>query len=97
MNEEVPKIIAWVKRARRRQQDARQYYEIDLHEFDYDEARQTLSELTSRLQEVHKSSPLVSKRAYKRAKKNIEKVSGQTYEVDVTNENRERRKRDIPS
>jgi hypothetical protein len=62
------------------QQDARQYCEVDLHKFQYDEARQMLSELTSRLQEVHKSSPLVSKRAYKKAKKNIE-GSGQSYDV----------------
>ena len=66
------------------QQDARQFYEIDLHKFAYDEARQTLNELTARAQEVNKSAPLVSKRAYKRAKKNIED-GGQTYEVDEGN------------
>ncbi len=63
------------------QQDARVFCEIDLHKLSYDEARQALNELIARAQEVHKSAPLVSKRAYKRAKKNIES-GGQSYEVD---------------
>ncbi len=63
------------------QQDARVFCEIDLHKLDYEEARQALSELIARLQEVHKSAPLVSKRAYKKAKKNIE-GGGQTYKID---------------
>lgn len=63
------------------QQDARVFCEIDLHKLNYEEARQALSELIARLQEVHKSAPLVSKRAYKKAKKNIE-GGGQTYEAD---------------
>jgi hypothetical protein len=63
------------------QQDARVFCEIDLRKFEYEEARQALSELIARLQEVHKSAPLVSKRAYRRGKKNVE-AGGQTYEVD---------------
>src|SRR5215475_4018557 len=63
------------------QQDARVYCEIDLHKLDYDAARQALSELIARLQEVHKAAPLPSRRAYKRAQRNIER-GGQAYDVD---------------
>jgi hypothetical protein len=63
------------------QQDARIFCEIDLFTLDYEQARQALSELVARLQEVHKSAPLPSKRAYRRAKRNIER-GGQRYDVD---------------
>ncbi|GAA4377279.1 hypothetical protein GCM10023088_36960 [Actinomadura verrucosospora] len=63
------------------QQDARVYCEIDLHKLEYEEARQALSELIARLQEVHKSAPLSSKRAYRRSRRNVDSGS-QTYKVD---------------
>lgn len=63
------------------QQDARTFCEIRLRKLEFDEAYQALSELIARLQEVHKSAPLVSQKAYKKASKNIEDGS-QTYEVD---------------
>src|SRR6266511_2461054 len=63
------------------QQDARVFYEIDVHAMGYEEARAALGELIARQQEVNKSAPIPSKRAYKRARRNIE-GGGQTYEVD---------------
>jgi hypothetical protein len=63
------------------QQDARVFYEIDVSTMGFDEARAALGELIARQQEVNKSAPIPSKRAYKRAGRNIES-GGQTYEVD---------------
>ncbi len=63
------------------QQDARVFYEIDVHTMGYEEARAALGELIARQQEVNKSAPIPSRRAYKRAGRNIES-GGQTYEVD---------------
>lgn len=72
------------------QQDARIFCEIRLPKLEYDEGYQALSELVARIQEVHTSAPLVSKRAYKRTKKNIE-GGGQTYEVDDDNTEKKNR------
>jgi hypothetical protein len=47
----------------------------------HEEARAALGELIARQQEVNKSAPIPSKRAYKRARRNIE-GGGQTYEAD---------------
>jgi hypothetical protein len=63
------------------QQDARVFCEIDLHKLDYEAARQALSELTARLQEVHKAAPLPSRRAYRRARWGIERGT-QKYQAD---------------
>jgi hypothetical protein len=64
------------------QQDARIFYKIRLPKMEYDEGFQALSELVARQQEVNKSAPLVSKRAYRRASKNISS-GGQTYETEA--------------
>src|SRR6266511_1073612 len=45
------------------QQDARVFYEIDVHTMGYEEARAALGELIARQQEVNKSAPIPSKRA----------------------------------
>lgn len=69
------------------QQDARVFYQVDLDEFEsYEEARAGLAELVARQQEINKSAPIPSKRAYKKAGENIE-GGGQTYEVDDGPEN----------
>jgi hypothetical protein len=57
------------------------FYEIDVHTMGHEEARAALGELIARQQEVNKSAPIPSKRAYKRARRNIE-GGGQTYEAD---------------
>ncbi|NEW72270.1 SLATT domain-containing protein [Streptomyces rhizosphaericus] len=63
------------------QQDARLFYKVDLQVHEYDEARAALGELVARQQEVNRSAPIPTKRAYRRAGKNIE-GGGQTYNVD---------------
>ncbi|MFD8395553.1 SLATT domain-containing protein [Streptomyces sp. NPDC059680] len=63
------------------QQDARVFYDIDLPAMEYGEARAALGELIARQQEVNKSAPIPTKRAYRRARKNIE-GGGQNYNVD---------------
>ncbi|MFD7168618.1 SLATT domain-containing protein [Streptomyces violascens] len=65
------------------QQDARLFYNVDLQILEYDEARAVIGELIARQQEVNKSAPIPSKRAYKRARKNIV-GGGQSYNVDDT-------------
>lgn len=66
------------------QQDSRIFCEIRLKKMEYEEGFQALSELVARLQEVHKSAPLVSKKSYEQAKKNIEGGS-QSYKADDNN------------
>lgn len=63
------------------QQDARIMREIDLLALSYDDARQRLTELVGRQQELNGTAPIPSRRLYKRAQRNIEE-GGQTYEVD---------------
>jgi len=61
---------------------ARQAREIDLQGWDLDEARSALAELTARRDEQNKTAEVVNKRAYRRAKQNIE-TGGQDYGVDA--------------
>ena len=63
---------------------ARQAREVDLPEMEIEDARNVLSELTARRDEQNKTAEPISRWAYLRAKKNIEKIGGQTYEADST-------------
>lgn len=63
------------------QQDARIFTKIDLDHLDEDKAREMLSGLAARLQELNATAEIPSAKARKRAKKNIEN-GYQNYEVD---------------
>lgn len=63
------------------QQDCRTFVEVDLDYVPVGEARQTLSKLIARHQELNATAEIPSKRARNRAKKNIDE-GGQTYEAD---------------
>jgi hypothetical protein len=60
---------------------ARQLLAVDLPRLDYDTARARLAELTARRDEINKTADMPSRRAYRRAKANIER-GGQQYGVD---------------
>ncbi|MGI5187159.1 SLATT domain-containing protein [Promicromonospora sp. CA-289599] len=64
---------------------ARQLRLIDLPTRDTTDARQDLSELTARMEEQNKAADPISRRAYRRAGKNI-KGGGQKYTADRRNE-----------
>ena len=61
---------------------ARQAREIDLPGSDLDEARSALAELAARRDEQNKTAEVPNRRAYRKAKKNID-AGGQTYEADA--------------
>ena len=63
------------------QQDCRIFLEVDLDHMPISEARETLAKLVARHQELNATAEIPSKRARKKAKKNIDE-GGQTYEVD---------------
>jgi len=63
------------------QQDCRVFIDIDAHRLPEQEARDELSSLVARLQELNATAEIPSKRAWARAKENVEKGS-QEYEVD---------------
>ena len=60
---------------------ARQAREIDLPEISIEEARAALAELTARRDEQNKTAEPPSRRAYKKASRNI-RQGGQKYEID---------------
>jgi hypothetical protein len=60
---------------------ARQLHAVDLPRLDYDTARTQLGELTARRDEINKTADITSRRAYRRAKANIER-GGQDYDAD---------------
>lgn len=62
---------------------ARQLRLIDLPTREATDARQDLSELTSRMEEQNKAADPISRRSYRRARKNID-GGGQTYRSDDT-------------
>jgi hypothetical protein len=63
------------------QQDARIFIDIDLPDMDIDEAREQLSKLVARHQELNATSEIPSKRSWKRGKRNV--VNGeQQYRAD---------------
>jgi hypothetical protein len=64
------------------QQDARIFLRIDLPRLDENGARERLSELVTRSQELNRESALPSDTAWKRAKANIE-AGSQKYEADT--------------
>lgn len=64
------------------QQDCRVFIEVDLEHKTTDEAREILSKLVARQQELNSAADLPSRRARKKGKKNVEDGS-QDYEVDV--------------
>jgi hypothetical protein len=61
---------------------ARRAGEVDLPWADLDDARQELGELSARMDEQNKTADPPGRRAYRRAKKNIES-GGQTYGTDA--------------
>jgi hypothetical protein len=63
------------------QQDVRIFLRIDLPKLDDEEARERLSELVSRSQQLNRESALPSDRAWKKAKAKIE-AGAQKYEAD---------------
>jgi hypothetical protein len=63
------------------QQDARIFRDIDLQRIEAEEARQILSKLAARLQELNATAEIPSRGAWRKAKKNVEK-GGQDYEAD---------------
>lgn len=67
------------------QTDARHLRLIDLPGLEITKARQALSELSARTDEQNRAAEPISKRAYRRAGKNIE-TGGQTYLVDTNGE-----------
>jgi hypothetical protein len=62
---------------------ARQTREIDLPYLEVGDARTMLAELTAGRDEVHKTTEPPSRRAYRRAARNIRKDGGQAYSVDA--------------
>lgn len=65
------------------QTEARQLLLIDLETLPFDQARNTLNELTARYAEVSATAEPVLRRAYRRAQRNIA-AGGQTHEIDIT-------------
>lgn len=63
------------------QQDCRNFIEVDLNYMAVDEARGVLASLVARHQELNATAEIPSRRARKKATKNIEE-GGQAYEVD---------------
>lgn len=63
------------------QQDARIFIDIDLDILPTDEAREVLSKLVARQQEINGTALIPSPKAYKQAKVNI-KSGGQNYKAD---------------
>ncbi len=61
---------------------ARQCREIDLPHLELEDARQQLAELTARRGEQNKTAEAPNRRAYKKAKRNIEGEGGQGYVAD---------------
>lgn len=61
---------------------ARRAREIDLPNQDFPDARAQLTELADLHDEINDAAPVISKRSYKRARKNIETEGGQTYRAD---------------
>ncbi|MDA8379363.1 MAG: SLATT domain-containing protein [Actinomycetota bacterium] len=64
------------------QQDARVFINIDLDALDIDEARTTLQGLVDRQQQLSREAVIPSKRAWNKAKKQVEGGS-QTYKADT--------------
>lgn len=65
------------------QQDARIFVQIDLDDLSDEDAREQLRTLVARQQELNATAEIPSKRAWKRAKRNVED-GGQTYAADQT-------------
>lgn len=63
------------------QQDTRMFLRIDLATLQIDDARSTLQELVDRLQQLNREAVIPSKKAWQRAKHQIESGS-QTYETE---------------
>ena len=65
------------------QQDATIARDVDLPRQGVDEARQALHELAARRQEVNAGATAIPRLAYRRARRNIEREGGQTYQADA--------------
>jgi hypothetical protein len=64
------------------QQDTRMFLQIDLDALTVEDARSTLQELVNRLQQLNRESVIPSKRAWTRARNQVE-AGSQTYEADT--------------
>lgn len=65
------------------QSAARRARNIDLPTQSFEQGRSRLTELTETQDEINADSPVISDRAYERARKNIEETGGQDYKVDA--------------
>lgn len=63
------------------QQDTRVFIDIDINRMSEEQAREELSNLIGRHQELNVNSEIPSKRAWKKSRKNID-AGAQKYEVD---------------
>jgi hypothetical protein len=61
---------------------ARQFVTIDIRKLTYEDARDELKSLTTSRDELNKTADVPGKRAFRQAKKNIEKQGGQDYAAD---------------
>lgn len=64
------------------QTTARQFVLVDIRKYDYETARDTLSDLTASRNDLNKTADVPSRWAYRRGDKNINSVGGQSYAVD---------------
>jgi hypothetical protein len=65
------------------QTEARQLILVDLKHLNYEEGRERLESITNSRNELTKTADPAGRYAYWKAKRNIEKQGGQTYEVDT--------------
>jgi len=65
------------------QTEARQLVLVDLAHFKFEEARERLESITNSRNELTKTADPAGRYAYWKAKRNIERQGGQSYEVDV--------------
>jgi hypothetical protein len=65
------------------QTEVRQLILVDLKHLNFEEARERLESITNSRNELTKTADPAGRYAYWKAKRNIEKQGGQTYEVDT--------------
>jgi hypothetical protein len=65
------------------QQDASIARDVDLPRQHIDQAREALHDLAARRQDVNASATAIPRLAYRRARHNIEREGGQTYQADT--------------
>jgi hypothetical protein len=65
------------------QTEARQLIFVDLKHLNFEDARERLESITNSRNELTKTADPAGRFAYRKAKRNLEKQGGQTYEVDT--------------